>query len=198
MNQAIDAVGLPAAEVAAWRAAEPSGTEDFTADRERFGTFWRLSEQLIAKLPAKPARGPAEAEATAAIHRAARASRDRFMERHVEAVYAAVTGGFSRFIRIEDLVLQAAEAFPGLVPTGAQLAHEAGRKLREKEGVEIDQGILAARILGHPRCGTHLCHAMLLPRPESEPALATLTAQGVVDLGAVRIERHGPAIPSTC
>ena len=194
MNQAIDAVGLPAAEVAAWRAAEPSGTEDFTADRERFGTFWRLSEQLIARLPAKPARGPAEAEATAAIHRAARASRDRFMERHVEAVYATVTGGFSRFIRIEDLVLQAAEAFPGLVPTGAQLAHEAGRKLREKEGVEIDQGILAARILGHPRCGTHLCHAMLLPRPESEPALATLTAQGVVDLGSVRIERHGPAI----
>jgi hypothetical protein len=44
MNQAIDAVGLPAAEVAAWRAAEPSGTEDFTADRERFGAFWRLSE----------------------------------------------------------------------------------------------------------------------------------------------------------
>jgi thioesterase DpgC len=194
MNQAIDAAGLPAAEVAAWRSAEPSGTADFAADRDRFGTFWRLTEQLLARLPARPARGPAEAEAATAICRAARTSRDRFLERHVEAVYAAVTSGLSRFVRIEDLVLQAAEAFPGLAPTRAQLAHEAGRKLREKEGIEVDQGILAARILGHPRCGTHLCHAMLLPRPESEAALAILTAHDIVDLGPVRIERHGPAV----
>ena len=72
MNQAIDAVGLPAAEVAAWRSAHPTGTVDFTVDRERFGTFWRLTEQLLARLPARPARGPAEAEAAATIHRAAR------------------------------------------------------------------------------------------------------------------------------
>ena len=165
MNQAIDAVGLPAAEVAAWRSADPTRTVDFTADRERFGTFWRLTEQLLARLPARPARGPAEAEVAAAIHRAARAARDRFLERHVEAVYAAVTGGLSRFVRIEDLVLRAAETVPGLVPTRAQLAHEAGRKLQEKEGLEIDQGILAARILGHSRCGTHLCHASCCPAP---------------------------------
>jgi hypothetical protein len=61
MNQAIDAVGLPAAEVAAWRSADPTGTVDLTADRERFGTFWRLTERLLARLPARPARGPAEA-----------------------------------------------------------------------------------------------------------------------------------------
>jgi hypothetical protein len=102
MNQAIDAVRLAAAEVAAWRSAEPTGTVDFTADRERFGTFWRLTEQLLARLPARPARGPAEAEAAAAIHRAARAARDRFLERHVEAVYTAVSaarrcgGGFAK------------------------------------------------------------------------------------------------------
>ena len=92
-------------------------------------------------------------------------------------------------MRIEDLVLRAAEAFPGLVPTRAQLSHEAGRKLQEKEGLEIDQGILAARILGHSRCGTHLCHAMLLRRPESEAALATLTAR------AVQIGRLRPTAP---
>ena len=35
---------------------------------------------------------------------------------------------------------------------------------------------------------------MLLPRPESTAALATLDAQGYVDLGAVRLERHGAAV----
>ena len=35
---------------------------------------------------------------------------------------------------------------------------------------------------------------MLLPRPESAAALATLDVQGFLDLGAVRLERRGPAV----
>ena len=35
---------------------------------------------------------------------------------------------------------------------------------------------------------------MLLPRPETAAALATLAAQGFVDLGPVRVERHGRAV----
>jgi thioesterase DpgC len=96
-------------------------------------------------------------------------------------------------VRLEDLVQAAADAFPGLVPTRAQLAAEAGLPLKEKQGLEIDQSLLIAHILAHPRCGTHLCHAMLLPRPETAAALATLDAQGFVDLGPVRVERHGRA-----
>ena len=69
----------------------------------------------------------------------------------------------------------------------------ASRPLKDKEGLEIDQSLLLAHILADPRCGTHLCHAMLLPRPEAAAALATLAAQGFVDLGPVRVERHGRA-----
>ncbi len=79
------------------------------------------------------------------------------------------------------------------MPTRAQLAVEAGLKLKDKQGLEIDQSLLLAHVLAHPRCGTHLCHAMLLPRPETAAALATLDAQGFVDLGPVRVERHGRA-----
>ncbi|MDR3533616.1 MAG: enoyl-CoA hydratase/isomerase family protein [Rhodopila sp.] len=122
-----------------------------------------------------------------------RSAREHFLREHVEAVYARLTNDFTRFVRVEDLVHHAAEAYPGLVPTRAQLAEEARRKLKEKKGLEIDQGILVAHILGHPRCGTHLCHAMLLPRPETAAALATLDAQGYVDLGPVRVERHDRA-----
>ena len=35
---------------------------------------------------------------------------------------------------------------------------------------------------------------MLLPRPEAEDALAKLAADGALDLGAVRLERHGRAV----
>jgi len=119
--------------------------------------------------------------------------RERFLRDNVEAVYGALTGGFTRFVRVEDLVHLAAEAYPGLVPTRAELAEEATRLLKDKQRLEIAQSLLLAHILAHPRCGTHLCHAMLLPRPETAAALATLNAQDFVDLGPVRVERHGRA-----
>jgi (3,5-dihydroxyphenyl)acetyl-CoA 1,2-dioxygenase len=122
-----------------------------------------------------------------------RPARERFLQEHVEEIYAALTDSFTRFVRVEDLVHSAAEAYPGLVPTRAQLAAEAALKLKDKQGLEIDQSLLVAHILAHPRCGTHLCHAMLLPRPETAAALATLAAHGSVDLGPVRVERHGRA-----
>ncbi len=122
-----------------------------------------------------------------------RPARDRFLAENVEAVYHTLTDGLTRAVRVEDLVRDAARAYPGLVPTQEQLAAEAARPLKHKLGLEIDQSLLLAHILADPRCGTHLCHAMLLPRPETTAALATLAAQGFVDLGPVRVERHGKA-----
>jgi len=122
-----------------------------------------------------------------------RTARDRFLRENIEAVYGNLTAEFTRFVRVEQLVLDAADAYPGLVPTRAQLADESGRPLKDKVGAEIDQNMLIAHILAHPRCGTHLCHAMLLPRAETVAALAVLDARGYVDLGAVRVERHGRA-----
>ncbi|WP_428486865.1 enoyl-CoA hydratase/isomerase family protein [Rhodopila sp.] len=122
-----------------------------------------------------------------------RAARDQFLSENIEAVYAALTGGFSRFVRLRDLMHLAAEAYPGLVPTPEQLVEEAALPLKQKQGLEGDHSLLISHILAHPRCGTHLCHAMLLPRPETQAALATLDVQGFVDLGPVRVERFGRA-----
>lgn len=112
----------------------------------------------------------------------------------IETMYRALTENLTRFIRIEDLVHLAAEAYPGLAPNRAQLAGEAALPLKGKQGLERAQGSLIAGILADAHCGTHLCHAMLLPRPETAAALEALDAQGVVDLGPVRLERHGRAI----
>jgi enoyl-CoA hydratase/carnithine racemase len=127
-----------------------------------------------------------------------RPARDRFLRDNIAVVYGTLTGKFSRFVRIEDLVQLAAAAYPGLVPTSAQLAAEEALPLKQKQGLEIDQSLLITHILADPRCGTHLCHAMLLPRPETAAALATLDAQGFVDLGPVRVERHGRAAHLLC
>jgi (3,5-dihydroxyphenyl)acetyl-CoA 1,2-dioxygenase len=123
-----------------------------------------------------------------------RAARELFLRDNVVAVYHTLTDGLTRFVRVEDLVRLAADVYCGLVPNAAQLAAEAGRALKDKSGLEIDQSLLLSHVLADPRCGTHLCHAMLLARPETAAALAALDADGFVDLGAVRVERHGRAV----
>jgi enoyl-CoA hydratase/carnithine racemase len=171
----------------------PAITADYATDSASFSQFWRHCQQRVAALPPRSLRNPAEMDTAMAVHREAREARGQFLAQHVEKVYASLTNGFSRFLRVEDLVLAAAEAVPGLVPGRAQLAAEAEQPLRDKEGLEIDQSILVSRILAHPACGTHLCHAMLLPRLEAIDAVKRLAADGFVDLGAVRVERRGRA-----
>src|SRR5579872_859720 len=189
----LQGAGLAAAAIDEWFAAEPRETSEFGEDRRLFAVYWALGDALIARLPRKPQRNAAEAAAVATIRGRARASRERFLAAYPEKVYATLTHDFSRFVRVEDLVLDAADAFPGLTPSRAQLDGEADTLQRDKDGLEIDQGLLLSHILAHEQSGRHLCHAMLLPRPESAEALARFVADGALDLGRARLERKGRA-----
>jgi thioesterase DpgC len=187
----LHAAGLADAAIEAWLAAAPEATGGFAEDCRRYAVFWRLADELIAQLPKKPARAAAHAKAADAVVHAAREAREQFLRRHVEPVYAALTHDFSRFVRVEELVLAAADAIPGLAPTRRQIAAEADTLQRDKDGLEIDQGILLGHVLGHARAGRHLCHAMLLSHPGTAEHLARFAADGAVDLGPARVERRG-------
>jgi (3,5-dihydroxyphenyl)acetyl-CoA 1,2-dioxygenase len=123
----------------------------------------------------------------------ARAARERFLRRHSDAVYDALTVHRSCFVRVEELVVRAAGLVAGLVPSGQEIAAEAGCLQRDKDGLEIDQGLFLAAVLGSPRSGRHLCHAMLLPRPESTSLLRQFERDGRVVLEGASIERRGKA-----
>jgi (3,5-dihydroxyphenyl)acetyl-CoA 1,2-dioxygenase len=185
--------GLPSRVVADWIAAEPARISDFPGDRRAYGTFWTEGVRLISALPKKPARSDAERGAAEAIFAVTRAARDRFLAAHARAVYDELTEIRSRFVRLEELVYQAAEAVPGLVPSRHEVAAEAALDQRDKDGVEIDQGLFVSRVLADERAGLHLCHAMLLPREESAEPAARFAAEGAIDLGVVRLERRGRA-----
>lgn len=189
--------GLPAEIFRTWQTAEPDSTDDFAGDCRRYAAYWKLARELLGNLPAKPARDDEQARAAETIQQKARAARQRFLARHAASVYERLTQNYSKFLRVETLVQAAAEAFPGLVPGADQIAEDAGRPQRDKEGVEIDQGIFLSHVLAEVRSGTHLCHAMLLPRADTEPYLEKFIADGFVDLGAVTVERRGDAVHVT-
>ena len=192
--KSLQAAGMGEEAIADWLAAVPSGTGDYHGDRRRYAQFWRASAALLRRLPPKPQRSGAEAEAAQCLVAATRDKREVFLAAHCEVLYGELTQHYARFMRLEDLVFAAADALPGLTPTAAQVAAEAELLQRDKDGVEIDQGIFLAHVLASEQAGRHLCHAMLLPRPESAELLSKLDADGAVDLGAARVERRGKAI----
>ena len=109
-------------------------------------------------------------------------------------IYDRLTESGSTFRRLDDLVYAAAKLVPGLVPIREEVQAEAVHPQRDKDGVEIDQGLFLAHVLSRPRIGEHLCHAMLLPRPESAALIAEFAARGSLDLGAARLTRRDKAV----
>jgi len=108
----------------------------------------------------------------------------------VEWIYDQLTDGLTRSLRISELVYAAAERDPGLVPTRAEIDAEHRLPQKNKRGLEIDQGIFLAQVFAHPRCGSHLVHAMSQPKPEALAALAEFGRSGAIDLGPVRLDRR--------
>ena len=180
--------------IEAWHASAPVDTADFPGDCIRYSRFWQTSAQMLARFPAKPDRDAQQAEAAAQILRVARDTRSAFLRAHAGSVYEKLTRNRSRFVRVEQLIYEAAALVPGLTPTQTQVDAESARMQRDKDGVEIDQGIFVAAILADAVNGIHLGHAMLLPRNESLERLSEFDRNGRLDLGAAEIVRRGSAV----
>jgi thioesterase DpgC len=119
--------------------------------------------------------------------------REEFLRAHVEEIYDELTDGLTRPLRDEELVFAAADRFPGLTPTRADIAAESERKLAEKTGIELDQGVFLSHVLASPRAGPHLLHTMLRPTAAALERLDDFRATGEADLGTVHVSRSGKA-----
>jgi thioesterase DpgC len=166
---------------------------DLDAAAIQLSTICRACDEALARLPAKPRRSDAEAAAAEALKRDARAARTAFLRAHADEVYRALTHDYTQPLRTEDLVYAAAERFPGLVPTREAVDRERQLPQRDKDGVEIDQGIFLCQILSRRTAGLHLVHTMLRPTRQAETLLERFRADGVIDLGPARVERIGAA-----
>ena len=171
----------------------PELSGSFEADAKAACDFLTEGQERLERLPPRPQRGDREQANADAIADALNALREQFLSTHVEAVYAALTDDLTVHLRDEQLVYDVAERFPGLTPTRATVTAELQRKLAEKDGVEIAQGLFLAHVLSSPRAGTHLIEAMLRPTEEALARLDEFQATGAADLGTVHVSRAGRA-----
>jgi thioesterase DpgC len=197
---ALAAGGLPPDEVTSWQGAAPSlpppahgAAADLDRDTAAAARYFALGEALLGRLPAKPARTEREQAAAVALLAAQRAVREDFLRAYVGQIYAALTDDYRRSVRASELVSAAAERFPGLVPNRAAIARERQVLQKDKDGLEIDQGLFFGHVLANRTAGLHLIHAMLRPTQRAEELLDRFRADGSLALGPVQIKRGGAA-----
>lgn len=162
-------------------------------DLRRHQPRWREGIDRLLGLPAPVDRDPDQRTVAAALHHDLRASRRAVLAAHRDEIYRTVTDDRRRFVRVEDLVYDVADAFEGLVPTRQLVAVDEPRPLAHKEGWELDQGLLLGALFDHEPSGRHLLHAMLLPTADALDRLDRHRASGRTELPRATVERDGAA-----
>jgi thioesterase DpgC len=119
------------------------------------------------------------------------AESQRFARSSRREIYDRLTKGMTEVVRVDDLVYRAAEIWPGLAPSREEVAREAGRLQMDKDGREIQQGILVSELLSDRDIGAHLVSSMLAPTGAAREKLPELQARGEIDLGGARVEVRG-------
>jgi thioesterase DpgC len=172
-----------------WINSPPSCVGTLEIDASGLTDYVDGAETLLNALRPKPARSPGEQRIAAEAHRCCRQVRTRFMRLHGGRVYDELTENRRRELRVDELVYRAAELFPGLVPSRAQIAKERQRAQADKEGREIDQGIFFRELLRLPDIGRHIAEAMLRPTRRAQELLPAFRARSELSLPTVHIRR---------
>jgi len=189
----LEAAGLSEREVAAWRSATPTTLGSFPAAARATCEFLTRGEELLRRLPPRPSRSETEQGAADELNAFLNGARADFMRAYADDIYSALTDELRLSLRVDELVYAAAALYPGLVPTRDAMAEERERKLADKEGIEIAQGLFLSFVLSRPRAGSHLVWSMLRPTEAALERLDEFRATGVCDLGHAYVERRGQA-----
>jgi thioesterase DpgC len=190
--------GLSAAEVADWAQwappSQPASPDSFGAAADALSGFLTRGLALAGRLPVRGAgRTDVEGAAAEVLLLALTDARKAFLQAHVAELYAALTDGSAKPVRVQELVYGAAALVPGLVPSRAEMEPERQLALADKRGLELAQGLLVGYVLGVPGAGRHLIDSMLAPTSEALARLDEFSATGFADLGPVRVTRRGAA-----
>ncbi|GAA2975194.1 enoyl-CoA hydratase/isomerase family protein [Streptomyces enissocaesilis] len=161
------------------------------ADVRLLSAYTEACDELTAALPPRAERSGAENSDAGHVGQAARHARHAFLKAHAGHVYDELTDGRKRQVRLDELAFSAAENYPGLVPTRAQVAADRLLPQAAKSSGEVDQGVLFAHLLNRRDTGEHLMQSMLAPTPRALDLLPEFRRTGHLDLGQATVHRDG-------
>jgi (3,5-dihydroxyphenyl)acetyl-CoA 1,2-dioxygenase len=120
---------------------------------------------------------------------AEQSARHAQLQDNIESIYDELTDGRRLSLRVSELAYAAADRFPGMVPTRAEIAAERLLLQKDKAGLEIEQGLFISSVLANTESGEHLIASMSHPKAESLLLAEEFDRVGSIDLGPVRVDR---------
>jgi len=183
------AAGLPENEVDALMTTVQACAG--TVDAGTLQQAYQQSRALLARMPLKSQRSEAEKLATKAIQHPIHEATLRYFRANATALYREITDHGRRSLRVDELVFEAAQRLPHILPTEQELEQERELLQQDKDGREIPQGLFVSAVLSDKVMGSHLMRSSLRPTKQALALLDEFTRTGRVDLGKVKIEVEG-------
>ena len=168
----------------------PSMSNNFTKDKKKFSTFWKNCYSLIHEKTKKIKLGKSHRTDIQNLNYLSTLSKKIFLTSYASQIYNKLTSNRKKYIRIEDLVYKVNKIIPNLTPSKEQILLENKRKLAEKIGIELDQGVFLSSILSNSTDGKHLCEAMLKPSKIAMENLEKFNRDGYVNLKKAIVKKH--------
>ena len=163
----------------------PEISGNFIEDKKFFSNFWnkvRLEkvslkkEKKITKINIKE------------INTFCNITKKIFLNKYSPLIYREITNDFKTFIRVEELCLKANTVVDNLLPSFEDLEKENKLFLKDKEGLEIQQGIFLSALLKNEKEGLHLCKSMLLPITMAKDKIEEFEKKGKVYFDGASVE----------
>jgi thioesterase DpgC len=151
----------------------------------------RQARALLAQLPIKSQRNAEQKRAAEALQHPCWDLCVRFFRRHVREIYARLTAEGARSPRVDVLLSDASRLLPGILPGDAELEEELQLAQKDKDGLEIVQGLFISAVLSNAQAGSHLVRSMLRPTRQALELRDEFIKTGQADLGTVRVQVEG-------
>ncbi len=193
----LSAAGLSAASCATYLSvvenclARLASTPALDAEARLLADACRQGNALLAQLPIKSQRNAAQKRAAEVLQHPCWNLCVRFFRRHAREIYARLTADGARSPRVDVLLSDAARLLPGILPNDEALAEELQLAQKDKDGLEIVQGLFISAVLSCRDAGSHLVRSMLRPTAQALQLREEFIRTGQADLGTVRVQVEG-------
>ena len=168
----------------------PSISNNLAKDKKKFSTFWRNCYSFLQQQTNKTKLDKSHKTNIQNLNHLSTLSKKIFLTSYASQIYNKLTSNRKKYIRIEDLVYKVNKFIPNLTPSKDQILLETRRKLEEKIGIELDQGVFLSSILSNSTDGKHLCEAMLKPSKIAIENLEKFNRDGYVNLKKAIVKKH--------
>ena len=163
----------------------PQISGNFIKDKKFFSNFWnKVKLEKVSLTKEKKITNKNIKE----INTFCNISKKVFLSKYSAVIYREITADLKKFIRVEELCSKANAVVENLLPSFEEMENENKLYLKDKEGLEIQQGIFLSALLKNKVEGLHLCKSMLLPTKMAEESKNEFEKNGKVHFDGASVE----------